>query len=674
MQGGRNLASLRSIPDLSFTKNRRLLLLVSCLGLIVPSIATAEEVETVTVVPESVLVIGESVSVSTDQLAGSYDVIGRDELDYEHPDDTYELFNKAPGVYIARYNQGIINTDVAIRGFAGDGVTPHAKLLIDGIPFNLNNGYGELDQLFPLDIESIELYRGTSDARYGLFNLAGNYNVTSRRDAAKEVKVTAGSFGAKEVQGYAGFESDNLNHSYFLGYRDAGGYRDHTDVEKLEASGKWFYSVSDDTEVGLSVRHSTYDSDSPGYLTKEVARDKPSSSSDYSSEDGGDKTVSHYSVHVNTALSDSADWTTRIYFNDIERSRWVRFFEGSTLQNRIDEQKQTGIVTAVNWDINEQWSLNAGADWENQDVIEQRFNHPGQLRSSPAVLNRDRRYKLDTIGAFASIENTPSDFLRWNLGVRLDDIDGKRTDVAAEVDDFGTIVQPKANIFITPNDDLTLFANYGRSFQHFTGSAIYSAEDVSLHNGWEVGSKWFVNDAIELRVSYWEHEGKDEIMDLDGYQQIIGDTKRKGVDLGANIAATDKIDIWANYSQLDSEIVDPVASRANTKGNELRSIPGYTASLGVSYQATPALTARVHVDSQGDYYINENNVGGKYGGYTLVSAGFEHDSKIGTFNLQINNLFDEFYEYVYDFSDSATTTVHSPGNGINASLTYTMKF
>ncbi len=640
---------------------------------------------------DSLLVIGDSVSISTDQLAGSHDVIGRDELDYEHPDDTYELFNKAPGVYIARYNQGIINTDVAIRGFAGDGVTPHAKLLIDGVPFNLHNGYGELDQLFPLDIENIELFKGTSDARYGLFNLAGNYNVASRRDIAKEIKVTLGSYDTAEVQSYIGLESGRLTHNYFLGYRQSDGYRDHTDIEKLEASGKWFYALDDSNELGLSLRHSTYDAESPGYFdVKEDARNDPTSSASHSSEDGGDKTITHYSIHYNKALSEGLDWSNKIYYNDIERNRWVRFFSTSNLQERVDDQQQTGFVTTLDWTINDKWFANIGADIEQQDVIEQRFTHSDNVREGAGNPSRDRDYTLDTIGAFVTIEQTPSDYLRWNIGVRVDHLDGDYTDKISNVDrdifDFGTIVQPKANVFVTPNDDLTVFVNYGESFQHPYGSALYDnpnstsddRSDVSTHEAWELGTKWFASDDVELRVSYWEHYGEDEFLDLDGFQQVIGDTERRGIDLGANVTASDRVELWLNYSFLDSEIVDPNsderADNASTRGNELRSIPEYTASLGINYQITPKLSSRIHIDSQGDYYINENNQGGKFGGYTLVSTGFDYETSWGALNLQINNLFDEYYEYVYDFGNTGTANIYSPGDGINASLTYSYKF
>ena len=67
---------------------------------------------------DTVVVIGNRPADAVTRLAGSVDVIGRDELEYQHVDDTMELLTKVPGTYLSRFNQGIINSDVAIRGFA----------------------------------------------------------------------------------------------------------------------------------------------------------------------------------------------------------------------------------------------------------------------------------------------------------------------------------------------------------------------------------------------------------------------------------------------------------------------------------------------------------------------------------------------------------------------------
>jgi iron complex outermembrane receptor protein len=636
---------------------------------------------------ESLLVIGRQIEAGREDLAGSLDIIGRDELDYMHVRDTMELFNKAPGVYIARYNQGIINTDIAIRGFAGDGSTPHAKLLIDGIPSNLHSGAPELDQLFPLGIASIELFKGTSDPRYGIYNIAGSYNVTSRSDVGNnEIEATVGSYGIRELQGYIGVEQGRLTHNYAFGYREGHGYRDHTDLRKYALSGRWFYALGDNSSVGLIARTSGYEGDAPGYLDKLTARRDPTSAASYANQDGGEKSVDHLSLHADTRPSDAVLVTTKLYWQAFERERWVRFSESASIQNRYDDQEHIGALATLAWQIDPHWQLTAGADTERQEVIEQRFGTIGQSRqrNTGAVL-RNFRYDFETTGSYVQLEHAPNDLLRWNIGYRVDRLSGDFTQISAaglhsyrKMYDFGWIEQPKLNLFVNATEHVTLFANYGRSFQHPFGSSAYTAgdrraRDVSLNDGWETGLSWRATDGLETRLSIWEQIASDEVVSVDGTPRNVGETERRGLDVGFTWRVTDHLELWGNYSHTDTEIVRAGSADVAYIGNELRSIPDYTASLGAAYLILPQLTARVHIDAQGDYYINEANLGGRYGGYTLVGAVLVYEQPWGDISLQGNNLFDRYYEYVYDFGQTGAESVHSPGDGRNVSLSVSWK-
>ncbi|KGM06072.1 TonB-dependent receptor [Methylophaga thiooxydans] len=630
------------------------------------------------------IVVGTTPSYSENNLAGSVDSISRDELAISHVDDTMELFSKVPGVYFARYNQGIINTDIGIRGFAAEGSTPHAKLLIDGIPANLHNGYSEMDQLFPANIDSVQVFKGNSDPRYGLHNVAGNYTINTRTDLAREVELTYGSFNAKEVQAYAGEQTGNLQHSYFIGYREADGYRDNEQLEKISASGRWFYDFTDDTRIGFIARVAEYDADAAGYLSREEARKHPTRSADYARLDGGDKQTQSFSLHFDHAFSDQLDWSVKSYFNHYERERWVRFSEASDLQNRYDDQDQYGVISTLNWQVHPDWEVQWGVDAERQDVIEQRFGTVGfQRQRDSSAVGRDYDYRFVSYGSYLQVSHMPVDWLAWNVALRGDRIRGEftSTDSAGQKEqrniyDFGTIVQPKANLFLYPTDDVTLFVNVGRSFQHPLGASAYttgntSARDVSLNDGWEAGVKWRLFDALQLRASYWEQKASDEFVMIDGVPRNVGETLREGIDLGFDWDLTEKVTLWGNIAGVDTEIQ---ADGAN-KGNELRSIPDYTASLGLSYLILPELTWRVHLDSQSGSYVNEENIGGQYGHYNLVNTSLDYLTDWGNINLQVNNLFNEYYEYVYDLGAANTVdTIHSPGNGINASVSVAYHF
>lgn len=638
---------------------------------------------------DTVVVIGERDSRRADGgLAGSLDTITRSALEYEHVDDTSELFNKLPGVYLSRFNQGMINSDISIRGFSGDGETPHAKLLIDGIPSNLHNGFSEMDQLFPIGIESITVFKGTSDPTVGLFNIAGNYRIDTRADVGtREIEASVASFDTRELQGYAGFKHGALKHSYFAGYREAGGYRDHTDLEKYTLSGRWSYALGEKTSLALIARAAGYEGDAPGYLTKEESRRVPQSSADYANQDGGEKSTRHASLHFDHRFGDSVALSAKAYVQTFERERWVRFSPAAALQNRYDDQDQRGAIATVAWDIDQRWTLDGGVDAEFQDVIEQRFGTIGQARvRNPANVLRNRAYTFDVMGAFARIGMRDDNRYGWNLAVRADRIDGDYTQFSAagvpstrEIYRFGTIVQPKFNGFVNIGDELQLFANAGRSFQHPFGADAYTAGDrgaraVSVNDGWELGAKWRPIVALELRLSYWEQKAKDEFVVVDGTAQNVGRTGREGIDLAFNWNAGERWYVWGNLTTVDSRIVRPAQSREALVGNALRGVPTRTGSLGVDFDPNDAITARVHLDHQGDYYVNEANLGGRFGAYTLAHASLDWRLGWGTLGFQVHNLFDRYYEYVFDFSENGTGTIHSPGDGRALGMSVKLEF
>ena len=635
---------------------------------------------------ENVLVIGNHTNISAANLAGSYEVIGRDQIDYLHVDDNVELFTKLPGIVISRWNQGPTNANLSIRGFGGDGPTPHATMMIDGIPSNSHAGIGEIDQIFSLNIDAIQAFKGTSDVRFGLFNIAGNYEIFTRNDVdTTDLEVTVGSFATRELQGYTGYKTGKLTHNYAFGYRESQGYRDNTDIERYALSGKWFYDLTENTRVGFISRYSSFDADSPGYLSLAQSRADPESSGDHASEDGGDKVISHYSVHLETEF-DQLTLNARAYFQTLDVERWVRFSELSSLSNRLGEEEQIGFLIDTVYTINSDWRLLTGLSYQAEDILTQRFGAIGQARVRDTS-NRTRHHDhtLDTTGVYASIEHQFNDSFEWNLGVRADKLDGDfvSTDEfnlqsEADIYDFGWIVQPKLNLSYQANQNIKFFFNYGESFQHPYNAPLYTdgdvnARDVSRNIGWELGGTFVLEDAT-IRLSTWAQDAEDEFVTIDGIARNVGETERKGWEVALTWAISDRFNFWANYSAVDTEIVKTNTTNAANKGNDLRSIPSFTSSVGLDAFLTDKLTVRTHVDSQGDYYVNEANSGGKFGGYTITSVSVNYRMDWGSLSFDANNIFDEYHEYVYDLTQNASDTIHSPGDGRSFSISTRVDF
>lgn len=640
--------------------------------------------ETVSVELDSVVVLGkqEQVSATDKGLAGSVDVITREELEYEHVTDTLELFTKTPGVVLSRYSQGIVNTEISIRGFSGDGETPNAKLLVDGIPSNLFSGLSELDYLFPTNIQNIQVFKGTSDASTGLFATAGNYKVETRKDVGKQLQFGYGSFNTREVQGYFGDKRDNFTQNYAMGYRKGNGFRDHTENEKIALSGRWQMDFNQST-LALSAKYGKYNSpEAPGYMPKVQARSNRTGVAANALNDSGEKEFKHLSLHYDYFFNNDVDVSLKTYWQNFDRERVVRFIN-TPQENRFEDQTSTGFIGKLNWKVNPLWAFETGYDIEHQEVNEFRF------RPVSGLIRRDASYDFTAQGIYAKFENTPLDWLRWNIAYRVDRLtsDPKNSFVnngnslVTTLLNDQTIVQPKFNVFAQLNEQQTLFANAGRSFQTPTGTDLNTRGgtvpvDVAINDGWELGLKSAWDGDLNTRVSYWQQKAENEFINIDGARRLLGATRRQGVDASFDYKLNDHFSFWGNVSKVYAKIDEPNAQNPSFQGNTIRGIPDHTASLGLQFVPNANWIARLHIDRQGTYYVNESNNGGKYGAYTLTNANIDYKTDWGRVSLLANNIFDKYYEYVYDFSSTGALNQlnFAPGAGRNFMLTATVDF
>lgn len=631
---------------------------------------------------DTIVVLGKQEVVRTDKsLAGSVDVITRDELEYEHVTDTLELFTKTPGVVLSRFSQGIVNTEVSIRGFSGDGETPNAKLLVDGIPSNLFSGLSELDYLFPTNIQSIQVYKGTSDASTGLFATAGNYKIETRKDTGKQLQAGYGSFNTKEMQGYYGDKQGDFTQNYAIGYRQGNGYRDHTENEKIALSGRWQQDFAQ-SSLALSAKYGKYNSpEAPGYMTKSQARSNPTGVAANALNDRGEKEFKHLSLHYDYFFNDDADLHLKSYWQQFDRERSVRFIGSPAVENRFEEQTSVGFIANMQWRVHPHWSVESGYDIEQQRVDE--------FRQRLTSIRRRADYDFTAQGVYAKLEHTPVDWLRWNVAYRVDRLHANangpfvvnNTTLTTTMLEAQRIQQPKFNVFANLTEQQMLFFNAGRSFQTPTGIDLNTRGntvpvDIAINDGWELGLKSSWQPGLNSRLSYWQQKAEDEFINIDGTRRLFGATRRQGVDASVDYVLNDQWSFWGNVSRVWAKIDEPNAQNPAFQGNTIRGIPEYTASIGMQVIPHPLLVARVHIDSQGNYFVNESNRGGKYGGYTLTNANVDYKTSWGRVSLLANNLFDRYYEYVYDFSTTGNETSlnFAPGAGRNFMLTATVDF
>lgn len=615
-------------------------------------------------------------------ILSSVDVIGVEAIEHQSVQNSWQLFSRAPGVQLTEYRMGTTTGKFSFRGFNGEGEVNAVKLLIDGIPSNSNDGnMPYLDMIMPLDIEAIEIVRGTNDPRYGLHNIAGNANVVTKIGGNyTTARASYGSFNTRELQAGVGIEKNGFSQNYFAAVQEYHGYRDHSDSRKGTVAGKWFYDSEDGQfRTGLIARHYEQDAQEAGYLTYAQSRAHPRDSQPHNSTDGGERELNQLSLHFDWKLNEQWFWSNKAYLNTMNDQRWVRFsIRNASQGERLAEENHKGVISSLTWrpEVSSLHSLalETGFSAEWQDNVSRRYNTTARTRTSAT---RDQHYEFDIYGGYVQAIIRPTAALKIVPAYRIDRVYGDYKDILgridADVQDYGVIRQPKISAVYTLSEHASVYGNWGRSFQVGIGAATYKTNPLapdlkpSINDGWELGVKLQPTDWIDGRVALWEQEASNEARRILGSasndSENIGKTLRRGLDFQANLRPSPKLDLWANLSLQRSEIVKPGATELNNQGNEIDHVPRQIYGLGADYRVLPTLKLSAWANGQGDYYLERSNTQGKFGGYFLVNLGAVWQvQKNVSLELQARNIADRYYEYVF-WDTTFPQTLHSPGEG-----------
>jgi iron complex outermembrane receptor protein len=427
-----------------------------------------------------------------------------------------------------------------MRGFNTEGDIMHVKLLVDGIPTNVNSGVGDLNAIFPLNIDRIEVVKGTNNPRYGLFNIAGNVHVfTSAPGRYSKVKLLGGAFGTGDLQGTTAFATGRVSQVYFGGVRTSTGYRDNSDLDRYTVSGKWVYTPASETwSVGVIARAYDFDTQAPGYLTRQQAADTPRFSPAFSATrrrraaDATPEPAPRPPVRHGGGVAEglSADVSDAAVF--------LRFTTAGAQQERFEDETQTGALATVTWRpaglASVAGLVSAGADVQTQDNIARRYGTVNRVRG--AVL-RQWDFDFTNGGGYVMGDVRPIPWLRVSGGVRADRVGGDFVNglngQTLPIIDYGTIWQPKLGVLATLREGINFCGNVGRSFQVGVGASAFGTQPLShsKNDGWEGGVRLAPRPWLAARVGVWGQDASDELrlkLDNSGDSENVGRTARRG--------------------------------------------------------------------------------------------------------------------------------------------------
>lgn len=634
------------------------------------------------------------------QVLTSVDVLGADQIEDKNVSHSWELLGQMPGIQLTETRQGAESGKVSFRAFNGEGYLNAIKTLIDGVPSNVNSGNQRfIDMLFPLEISFIEVVRGTNDPRYGLHNIGGNVNFGTRQGGNYiDGRFGYGSYNTRDAQLAIGSESNGFAQNYFIGTQASDGYRDHDSSRKYAIGGKWFYGNLDDgMRIGLTARAYHHEADEPGFMTAEELRTDRRGSQLRNANDGDDRDMRQIGVHMDLKLADTLFLGSKLYYNRYEDDRRVTFSDLPTgnapRQRRVWDEKQTGMLTTLTWQPGATLTLEAGVNVERQDngYIRERFSYaePTDFSATPARVQNNDRHTFDNYGAYVQGIYQPIEALKIVPAYRVDRFDGDTRlpgGITGPLQRYGTIEQPKLSVVYAFTDSTNVYANWGRTFQVLTGSTApayltpgQGAMNPSTNTGMELGMKFSPFAGSQARIAVWQQDAANEVsnMPATGTTVTLGKTRRRGVDAQISAQLGEKWTVWASHAYQEAKIErDGRDASVSLEGREVAATPRYISNVGVDYQATEALQFGLQGRAQGDYYLEERNVAGKYGGFAVLDLSARYDiNPRWSVDVQMKNATDRKYDYAwYDsFFWEQPQPMFSPAAGRSLHIAFNMK-
>ena len=331
------------------------------------------------------------------------------------------------------------------------------------------------------------------------------------------------------------------------------------------------------------------------------------------------------------AINDA--WCTSLT-NPNSKDQWL----GTAIANKATtttKTKVTSVYLLDNIELNPKWLVDLGARWDKFDT-EQVTHATGQ-----------------------KIEND-KDFFTYQAGITF-----KPVKNGSIYTSFATSANP---VGVDGGDG-----------SESIGQAYMDLKPEESRT-FEIGTKWnILNDRLNLTAAIFRTEKQNTRIQLDTSTYTNGgESKVDGVELSATGKITDKWDITAGYSYLDSELTDPGPSctRAGVctypnpaKGKQLPNVPENSATLWTTYKVLPQLTLGAGAFYSDKVYGDAANT--KYvPGYVRYDAMARYNvNKNVDLQLNLNNLSDKRY-----FTKAYASHYATEAEGRNAVLSLNFKY
>jgi iron complex outermembrane receptor protein len=605
-----------------------------------------------------------------------------------------ESLVSVPGISIESRQNYAQDLQLSIRGFGARssfGVRG-VRLYSDGIPGTMPDGQGQFSQFDLGSADHIEVLRGPFSALYG--NSSGGVIAIYTEDGppgfGAEANAEYGSFGTQRYALEGGGDTGTLNYIVDAAHFHTDGYRDHSLAERNLLNSKLRVTLDDVSKLTLVLNaiETPAIRDPLGLTSTQLASDPEQAGTNaiaYNTRKS--LSQSQLGVTYERQLTDEDELVTSVYGGERSTTQY-QAIPASTEKaptnpgGVIDLQRSYGGADAHLTDARDiagtPLQLTAGASYDELDEHRRGFlNFIGTELGVEGALRRWETNLVHDLDQYLQAQWDPLAPWRLIVGVRnsVVDVSSHNHLPSSEEAPLSGVhyaaTNPVAGVIYRVALDVNVYAAYGKGFETPTlNDLAYRSTDGSLP-GLNYALQPARSDNYELGVktesAHWRADlaafyirTHDELAVLQNaagrsVEQNIGETERKGMELGGTARLSEQLSARLAYTYLHAVVVTPYATCFGTPcmptvvpaGNRLPAVPQNALYAALTWRYPRAgLTTTLETFGRGQIYADDRNTEAAAGYWSEnLRLGFEQESTRWRFSefLRVENLTDRRY-------------------------------